>query len=96
MLLLVLLFFDGGQLHDGVGRVGLRRVSVGDLLVRAAALLRHEPRRGGALPAGRPGAGTAPVRLLRHLRPHAHLLEVLGRSVATFTSLGVLTVAFHC
>merc|ERR1712071_365101 len=68
------------SLHDHIGCVGVRRLLVGDLLLRPAALLRHEPRRSSALPAGRRHPATAAVRHVRHLRRHAILLaQLTGR-----------------
>ena len=67
--------------HDHVGRVGLRRLLVGDLLLRPPALLRDEPRGSGPLPPGRRHPPAAAVRHVRHLRRHAILLaQFPGRS----------------
>lgn len=69
-------------LHHRVGRVGLRRGAVGDLLVRPAALLRHGARGGHLLRARRPHP-----RLPRGLppgavQPDAPVLEQAARRQA--------------
>lgn len=72
------------QVHRRVGRVGVRGVSLGDLQLRAAALLRDDARGGGQIHQGGRRAALPGQHASVDLRPDEALLEQAAVRSADF------------